>query len=381
VWSVVKKEQQLLMSYIHSDVWIKIAEHVGFRRKLILRGLCTAIRKKIQIRSIPFKYQSLLNDNILSLFPHLIILDVTNESKITSNGLRNVPNLLILNANGSDSITSLEYVSKLNALSASSEIHKNCTISSETLIFVPDLKLLFASFNENICDLGLQYVPKLEKLYVQGNRKITSQGLRFVPHLKELDARKPSGICDEGLRFVPKLEKLLFDHTKITTKGLKCLSNLTQLIVQDNINITSEALSHLSNLLILQANGIGDEELKYVPKLVELRGHNHFSSSGLHFVPNLQVLQADNNPNVISLHGVPKLRTLDACKNCGVTSNELKDVPLLQKLSIYGNDKITWEGLLLLHNLKSVCLFGGQNASSLRKNLSKTHPHVKLEII
>jgi Leucine-rich repeat (LRR) protein len=185
--------------------------------------------------------------------------------------------------------------------------------------------------------VGLTNMKKLRLLNFDMNRNITNFGLKLMTNVTQLGLRNNLYLTDDGISQLTNL-KILYLHTSQITNGMKNLVNLTSLSLHiDTDQIENDVLSNLSNLKTLDISGnnsITDIGLKNLTNLTSLKSNGNITSDSVKYLTNLKELNLENNFLV---------------SNLGI-----KNLFNLQHLNILNNKKITDEGISLLTNLTSI---------------------------
>ena len=190
-------------------------------------------------------------------------------------------------------------------------------------------------------------LTKLEELYI-GNCEITS------------------------LNHLTNLTKLSVRYCGINNDGIKNLTNIRELCIDDNANI--ENLNHMTDLKLLTligTNNIGDEGIEKLTNLEELYVSNSDVSliTNLNHMTNLKILHAcreiddssiknlrleelyiNCNKNITNLNHMTTLKKLCAIGDCGIDNNSIKNLVDLEEFDADGNENIT--NINFMTNLK-----------------------------
>lgn len=94
-----------MSSLLVIDIFYVIAGLVDFHTLLALRGTCSALRKRLQVKEIPSKYRHDLTDASICVLSLLTILDASYNRAITDVSVSKLPLLTTLYADGNDAIT------------------------------------------------------------------------------------------------------------------------------------------------------------------------------------------------------------------------------------------------------------------------------------
>lgn len=237
---------------LNKDVLQIIFDNLDIKSQLQFRSTSRELRNKFQITdlyNIPNEIAEKINDNVLSFYPNLHLLDASNNPNITDNGVKHL-RLHTLNAN-------VRFYNNYSVDTDSIALfnkHKNYNnrISNEAIINMP-LKRLFASNNISITDHAIKQLPNLILLDASYNEMITDEGIKGLKNIIELRANGNSEITDKGVCDLITLQVLEVNSNRsVTDKGLEKLQ-LKKLCACWNINVTDNGIKHM-NLKVLEAS-------------------------------------------------------------------------------------------------------------------------------
>lgn len=229
---------------LNKDVLQIIFDNLDIKTQIQFRSTSREFRKKFQITdlyNIPDEIAERINDNVISFYPTLLLLNASNNPNITDNGIKHL-RLHTLNANVrfynnySVDIDSIHLFNK----------HKNYNnrISNDTIKNMPLIRL-FTSNNISITDYAIKQLPNLILLDASYNEGITDDGIKGLYNLIELRANGNPEITDQGIYELISLRVLEVNSNRsVTNKGLQKLK-LKKLCACWNTNITDDGIRHL----------------------------------------------------------------------------------------------------------------------------------------
>lgn len=239
--------------------------------------------------------------------------------------------------------------------------HIKCFRGIKKLVLIPQYSDCL-----NINDEALSYLSGIEKLYLHNlsihnsyERSISDMGLIYLSGIKylKITGQGNNHITDLGLSYLSGIETLQINNSydkNITNEGLSHIRGIKELIIHGKCDITTtEGLENIEKLslysprlyggfhifaniieLDLVCGPIYDCDLKWMPKLKTLRlyGIDLITDDGLVYITSIVHLTLDNNTTI--------------------TDNGLKYLTNLISLSLSHNLIITDEGLSYLPNLE-----------------------------
>lgn len=236
------------------DIWKIIFDNLDIKSQLQLRATCREFRSRLQIIdlfNIPEEIAQRLNDNIISLYPNLQLLNASNNPNITDNGIKHL---------------------RLHTLNANVRFYNNYSVDAETL----PLFNKHSNYNNRISNDGIINMP-LTNLFASNNISITNYSIQHFSSLKVLDASYNEGINDDGIKHLTNLLYLNANgNPEITDRGVENLCSLHVLKVNSNRSVTDSGLKKLT-LVELDASwnpNITDGGIKHMPLKKIIASHN-----------------------------------------------------------------------------------------------------------
>ncbi len=272
--------------------------------------------------------------------------------------LQNLPNLTTLKILSTATVTSIQGLGSLSALTHLNLRHNNLS----TLDNLQDMEKLAALTTLNLQDnfelnslQGIEKLPSLNSLYLRNNDNLSS--------LQDLN--KLTGLTTLHLR-----SKLL-NNLQVINK----LTGLTTLDLNSNFMSNLQGLEKLVELTSLNLSGNKLTNLQGLEKLTELTTLNLSNNNlnnlhGLENLTTLKTLSLTGNNNLSSLQGIEKLTALTTLKLSGKI--KLDNLQGLEKLSSLTTLILSYNyNLSNLHDLEKLTSLttldlGSKNLKSLQ---------------
>ena len=248
-----------------------------FAKTINIHGCCAItdgiFNSATQLKSlnISFPTENITQDGI-SRLTNLTYLSLDQTSIcFTDRMLKNLTNLTSLNlmttASQNCYTNSILHLTKLTELG-----FKENRIHIDELPFYSNITKLAIVANTTITDKILEGLPSLKMLNLVGIDKspITDKGLSTLTKCTHLwlsnyyhaDSGHSSKITDRGISTMAQLKSLSINKTLFTDESLKGLTNLTNLTIGRNPNVTSEGLNACPSLKYVRVSVNFSEKFK-----------------------------------------------------------------------------------------------------------------------
>jgi hypothetical protein len=196
----------------------------------------------------------------------------------------------------------------------------------------------FYMTDESFNYIGKFYNYKFEQICCEDNSEITNNAL---------------------LKYNPK--SINVRDCNITDDGIKHMTNLEELYVICNNNITDGALEDLNKLKILDIggySGITNKGLTKLQNLVKLMPSENITGEGLKHLKSLKILDLCFNKTLLDndIMHLENLEEIILRCNEKITINSLKELKKLKKIDIRNNDNIKYHDLSKLTNFDEVVI-------------------------
>ena len=265
-------------------------------------------------------------------------------------------------------------LTKLNVKQCNLLKELDCSQNNLTELDAPDtswLRKLNCSDNP-LNTLNVSGSKYLTRLDVSGTN-LTALKLNDYPWLESLQVRENNQLTQLELKNLPKLEYLYCDGDQLTQLELSDLPALKRLDCDKN-QLTLLKLSNLPALQTLYCNGnqltqLDVKELSTLKKL--LCNDNQLTQLDVAGLPELQTLNCSNNQlTQLDIAGLPKLYTL-LCNNNQLTQLDVAGAPILSELDCNYN-QLTSLNLQNEWLNESNCHIGGSNVYSITVSDDRT---------
>ena len=207
------------------------------------------------------------NDICVKNMGHYGGYDIWKWCKLNDNGFTNLSNLTELSIVDNSTIIDINCLINLQILDAS---RGTSIMTNEGMSKLTNLTELCINFNKYITNI--KHFTKLKKLYIQGTCEIDDEEISHLTNLTELNANGNENLTD--INPLIKLKQLdignlsiythddyFYANSKISSDGISKLTNLTELCVDGNENITN--IDTLINLTKLSALRVSDYGSRY----------------------------------------------------------------------------------------------------------------------
>lgn len=300
---------------------------------------------KSDITELDLSDKGITDISVLSECKNLVKLDLSGNEISDLYGLMNIPGLQWLDIAGND-------ISDLRPLMGMAK-----------------LRVLYVSANQVSSTVPLSSLTTLQQLYLSDNPVSDFSGLKNLGSLQTLGI-KSTNLDDTGLQY------------------LEYLSSLQKLEIDDNPNISGEAVARVRDALgncaishsdLVYSADIGGNLVRFDATELSLPGCNISSISELSSLGYLEKVNLANN-EIDNIYVLKFTASRSVIKELDLSSNKLKDITPLSSLSCIetldiSNNQIESVGALL--NLKTLrTLYIGGNLltedqiETLRESLS-----------
>lgn len=246
---------------IHNIV-IPSMERVGFR-VLELHVKKEMLPRFRSIKLLSIESGHTMEDEHLALLTFVPCLRISVPSNITNNNIGLFTRLRSLTLNYHMGITDegIKTLTLLDTLTIMGPTLIDGT-SFKSLPLLRTLSLYFCSDMKSGIFKGLQ----LEKLIVALNANVGDEDIKELSSsLRKLYITECNRITDEGIQGLSRLKSLTLKGVGITNNGLKRLTTLTKLDLDNNTLISDEGVLALCNLKVLR----GDSHMKVSRECVQ----------------------------------------------------------------------------------------------------------------
>jgi hypothetical protein len=359
----------------------------------------------------------IMNDDIIKL-TNLTKLELSNNSIITDDGMRNMYNLTYLDSKFSITnishltnletlyiytglVDSLPYLTKLKILSIDSELIIDKHL--ENLINLEELEIENYVEGSKITNESISNFTKLKKLKLWNCFDITNNGLTKLTNITELDITITSDKINmdsiSRLKMLLKLNIYFDSKNKIMdVNKIRCLTRLRYLTGYNvDLNNNIKYLTKLNFLYLESSNVIFESKmdnlinveiceestvlgLEYLTSLTKLQIYNSESSqTSLKYLTNLTILICDLNITEYEIKHLTKLTILRLYSSIQLEHNEIKYLTNLTELSL-SKSNITDDDLKYLINLTNLDLEESNISDDSLKYLTNLSSlHIKTE--
>jgi internalin A len=217
-----------------------------------------------------------------------------------------------------------------------------------------------------VSEAGFVGLTNLKRLMLGQHVELTDAGLSRLISLTELDIIA-SNIRDSGVSSLTNLTSLS-PNGRITNLGVKSLTKLRNLNLNQNVEIDGDGLQHLTNLTRLNlANDpresldpLLETALRRMPNLIHLSLPDtmRVSSEGLSGLTGLTALNLSDNGAISNegIVGLINLKYLDIESHYNITDAGISGLTNLTALYLCDNHVITNRSVRLLTNLTALAL-------------------------
>lgn len=300
--------------------------------------LQTGIDKLLKVKSFSTSCKNSLNLNHMK---ELEELEISN-SQITDSDIRELTNLKVLSIG--KNITDLSRFTKLTSLTI-----VNDNLTEDSIKHLPNLEVLDISNAPNVKNIdflthlkelrvgnslnhmGLTNLINLRSLAFSGNFSRGFQLRYSIVHLRNLTNLHTNYdlLTQQDISELYNLQSLVSYASTVT--NLNHLKNLRHLILRKNKIITSEGLSELTNMVVLDIKGSNNiTSINTMTKLEILTCDKSLTQEGIMMCTSLTDITLNNNVNIKNLNHCQNLRVISTKNRLNLDG--IKDLKNLEVL-------------------------------------------------